>query len=153
MPSIVTEYYVPKVGDSTYTHTYHSQATITEVIDQVKDVIDTLSDGFGLTGLQGAEWIRQDNDSLTEFPRGDSFACLRHGSNEGYLVHVFSLNRDKSLCQCIITIKYLSDRAFSYQVAEMLNEALYNGCFECRLPPGYEQPESGIDNKDEKICL
>lgn len=158
MPIIHTEYYIPKTDKNGFrvphnTYTYHSQPTIAAVIDQLKVVLDTLVDSNGLTALQGAEWISQTDDDAIEFPRGETFAAMRHGSNEGYLVHIFSYDRDTGIIKCVITIKYLSDKAFTYQVAEIVNEALWDAGFECLTPPNYEEPPLASCTNKEMICL
>lgn len=147
MPNIVTQYYVPKTNEESphvpaHTCSYHSQPTISAVIVQLNAVLDTIHDEHGISARESAEWISQDNDDLVEFPLGETFSAMRHGSNEGYLVHLFALNRDTGIITCVLTIKYLSDKDFSYRVAKTVNEALYDGAFECRTPPDYIKSET-----------
>ena len=154
--TIHTDYYLPRTdenGQRINSYTYCRQRLITEVISDLKDVLHTLKDDQGISAHEGAEWIRQDNDERVDFPRGEPFAAMRHGSNEGYLVHIFSFNRETGETTCVITIKYLSDREFSYKVANYVNEALWNAGFFCITPPEYVEPvvESQKEEKAHAI--
>lgn len=132
-PIIVTDYCVEKLdnGKPTGLWNWHSQRSVVDVIAQLKVILATIRTDDG-TALEFAEWITPEyDDENREFPRGEPFAAMRHGSNEGYLVHIFSFDRQAGNIHPVIAIKYLTDKDFTYRVAKVVNEALYDGGFIC----------------------
>ncbi|MCP4121721.1 MAG: hypothetical protein GY751_08195 [Bacteroidetes bacterium] len=120
---------------------YDKQQTMDKVEDQVKQILSTIQDAEGVAADKTFEWISADlplNMKPTEvdFPKGEPFACMRYGSNEGYLVVIYVVDRNKGTTTSAFVIKYLSDESFVYDIAKNLNKAFYDGMYERVLMPG-----------------
>lgn len=135
---ISSEYWVDKLVDgkpSGYLN-YHSQRTIGVVRSQVEAVLAEVRDEDGVSAKDQLEWVSTTpNYSEAPCPKGELFAALRRGSNEGYLAEIYALDRHEGVARGIVTIKFLTNKAFVYRVVEALNEACDEGCYAHDSPP------------------
>lgn len=125
--TILYKHKLNEYGEKTGSYNYAGQKPTEKVLSEVKNVLSSIKDKDGCNAKEAAEWISPDCKEL--FPAGEPFASMRYGANEGYLVHVFSNNRSEGVIHPAITIKYLSDKYFVYQIARELNEALNDGLY------------------------
>lgn len=135
---ISSEYWVPKLVDgkpSSYLN-YHSQRTIGAVRAQIETVLAEVRDEEGISAKDQLEWLSTEPSySEAPCPKGELFAALRRGSNEGYLAEIYALDRHEGVARGIATIKFLSNKSFVYRVVEALNEACDEGLFVHEPPP------------------
>ncbi len=135
--AICTDYWVPETREGAHPRTlrYHGQQPLAAVLDQIKLTLEALPCPGGGTALSIAEWLSARPEAPEHFPAGEAFAALLYGGSEGYLPTVLALDKAAGVAVPVITIKYLSDRDFAYQVVRALNEALREGQFTHQRPP------------------
>jgi len=116
---------------------YHSQKDYGSVIRSVLNVLETITNEDGDSMRDIMEWINPNTYEVEDkpYPKGESFAVMRHGSCEGYHINVYVEDRASGNIVNAITIKYLSDKHDVEKAAIILTEAFYNGEFLCESPP------------------
>lgn len=141
--SICTGYWrrAMKDGSPTGYLEYVSQQTCRSVLAQIRVVLESIKDDDGVDAWAQHEWLSMGSrdEETAVFPKGDPIAAMRYGSNEGYFVEIISWDRAAGTHVLCCTIKYLTNKSFVYRVAQMLNDALWNGGFHSTLID--EQPQ------------